>query len=55
MCGRFNIAIAVGWPERFEVPEPSPRIELHYNIAPTQIVPIIVRESPNRIQMKQWG
>jgi putative SOS response-associated peptidase YedK len=55
MCGRFNIAIAVGWPERFGVQEPSPPIELHYNIAPTQLVPVIVRDSPNRIQMMQWG
>ncbi len=55
MCGRFNIAIAVGWPERFGVEEPSPPLELHYNIAPTQMVPIIVHKSPNRIQMMQWG
>jgi putative SOS response-associated peptidase YedK len=55
MCGRFNIAIGVGWPERFEVDEPSPPIQLHYNIAPTQMVPVIIRESPNRIQLMQWG
>lgn len=55
MCGRFNIAIAIGWHERFGVPEPVPPIEVHYNIAPTQRVPVILRESPNRIQMMQWG
>jgi putative SOS response-associated peptidase YedK len=55
MCGRFNIAIAVGWPERFQVKEPFPAIQPHYNIAPTQNVPVIVRESPNRVVMMQWG
>jgi putative SOS response-associated peptidase YedK len=26
-----------------------------YNIAPTQDVPVIVRQSPNRIVMMRWG
>ena len=55
MCGRFTIAIAVGWSDRFQVEGPFPPIQPHYNIAPTQMVPIIVHESPNCIVMMQWG
>lgn len=55
MCGRFTIAVSVGWPDRFQVNEPSPPIQPRYNIAPSQMVPIIIHQSPNRIVMMQWG
>lgn len=55
MCGRFTIAIAVGWQERFQLKEQPFPLPLRFNIAPTQYVPIIVSESPNRAVMMQWG
>jgi putative SOS response-associated peptidase YedK len=54
MCGRFTLDPTTKFFERFDI---SNRIELtaRYNIAPSQDVPVIVRNSPNRIVMMRWG
>jgi putative SOS response-associated peptidase YedK len=41
--------------ERFEVANRLEDRTARYNIAPTQAVPVIVRNSPNRIVMMRWG
>lgn len=57
MCGRYAIVL-VGdgsLQRRFSLEEllddPQPR----YNIAPTQTAPVVVRNSPNRVEMMRWG
>ncbi|MHB8648359.1 MAG: SOS response-associated peptidase [Thermomicrobiales bacterium] len=57
MCGRYAIVL-VGdgtLQRRFSLEEllddPAPR----YNVAPTQTLPVIVRNSPNRVEMMRWG
>jgi len=55
MCGRFTIAIAVGWQKRFQLQDQTTPVQPRYNITPSQQVPIIVRENPNRLIMMQWG
>jgi putative SOS response-associated peptidase YedK len=54
MCGRFTLDPTTKLYERFDI---SNRLEIkaRYNIAPTQDVPVIVRNSPNRIVMMRWG
>jgi putative SOS response-associated peptidase YedK len=54
MCGRFTLDPTTKLYERFEI---SNRLEIkaRYNIAPSQDVPVIVRNSPNRIMMMRWG
>jgi putative SOS response-associated peptidase YedK len=41
--------------ERFDVANRLEERTARYNIAPTQDVPVIVRNSPNRIVMMGWG
>lgn len=55
MCGRFTIAITVGFYDRFGVEDERIPLSPRYNIAPSQDVPIIVRESPNHAVMMRWG
>jgi len=55
MCGRFTITIALGWHDRFQVQEDSPPIPPRYNVAPSQVVPVVIREGSNRLAMMQWG
>ena len=57
MCGRYAIVL-VGdgtLQRRFSLEEmledPQPR----FNVAPTQTLPVIVRNSPNHIEMMRWG
>ena len=57
MCGRYAIVL-VGdgtLQRRFSleelVDEPQPR----YNVAPTQTLPVVTRNSPNRVEMMRWG
>ena len=55
MCGRFAIAYTMGLFARFGVKEKVPEVVPRYNIAPTQSVPIIVRESERKAVMMRWG
>jgi putative SOS response-associated peptidase YedK len=54
MCGRFTLDPTTKFYERFKV---ANRLDLtaRYNIAPSQDVPVIIRNSPNRIEMMRWG
>jgi len=55
MCGRFAIAITVGFHDRFGVQDTGIPVIPRYNIAPTQEVPIVVSESPRTIVSMRWG
>jgi len=55
MCGRFAIAHIPGMFARFGVRGTTTDFVPRYNIAPSQEVPIIVRESPNKAVMMRWG
>ena len=55
MCGRFT----VGKPEkievRFKTSNKMPLFEPSWNVAPSQMVPTITRNSPNKIRLMKWG
>lgn len=55
MCGRFALTHVVGLPVRFLLQGFNLDLKPRYNIAPTQEVPIIVRESPNKAVLMRWG
>lgn len=55
MCGRFALAFVKGFYSRFEVIDQQAEVLPRFNIAPTQTVPVIVRESPNQVAMMRWG
>lgn len=55
MCGRFALAYVRAFHTRFEVIDDQAKVEPRFNIAPTQHVPVIVRESPNKIVQMRWG
>ncbi len=54
MCGRFALTCDLSFYERFSV-ENDVKCQTRYNIAPTQEVPVIVKESPNKVVMMRWG
>ena len=55
MCGRMTLDPTTKFEERFKVSNRLENRTARYNIAPTQDVPVIVRNSPNRIVMMRWG
>ncbi len=55
MCGRYVLAQIDALAQRFSVGGDLPSIEPRYNVAPTQMMPVVVRNSPNRLVMMRWG
>ena len=55
MCGRFTLEPTTKLFERFKIENRLDGLTARYNIAPSQDVPVIVHNSPNRIVMMRWG
>jgi putative SOS response-associated peptidase YedK len=55
MCGRFTIAPLVDLFDRFHVDEQIPLPLPRYNVAPSQEVPVVIRNGGNRVAVMQWG
>jgi putative SOS response-associated peptidase YedK len=55
MCGRFALAHIAGFWTRFAVIDRQATLESRFNIAPSQMVPVIVSGSPNKAVMMKWG
>lgn len=54
MCGRYILQQPERIKERFKASN-EVEIKPNYNAAPGQLMPVIVRNSPNRIALMKWG
>lgn len=55
MCGRFIAKTDHAWQNFFSLKKPPPRFE-SYNIAPTQLVPVVRHgEDGNECELLRWG
>jgi len=59
MCGRYQLGLAgknKAFGYRFKVGEQKALdLKDNYNVAPSQVMPVIVKHSPNSIEMMKWG
>jgi putative SOS response-associated peptidase YedK len=55
MCGRYSFVPNQNFAERFEVENQQLDLQTRYNVAPTQVMPVITRNSPNRVEEMRWG
>jgi putative SOS response-associated peptidase YedK len=55
MCGRFTFEPTTTFYARFEITHHVEDLVPRYNIAPGQDVPVIMRNSPNRLRLMRWG
>lgn len=55
MCGRFTIGKTENIESRFKTSNKLPLFEPTWNVAPSQVIPTITRNSPNKITMMKWG
>jgi putative SOS response-associated peptidase YedK len=55
MCGRCTLDPTIEFYQRFHTSNRLDDLTARYNIAPSQDVPVIIRNSPHRIVMMRWG
>jgi putative SOS response-associated peptidase YedK len=55
MCGRFTLEPTITFYERFEITNRLDAITARYNIAPGQLVPVVIAHSSNRVVLMRWG
>src|ERR671924_2250897 len=55
MCGRFPFQPTEAVYERFHIVNRLDGLTARYNIAPGQMVPVIIAQSPRRIVLMRWG
>ena len=55
MCGRYSLVPTENVAARFDSRQEQLALLPRYNIAPSQAMPVVVRNSPNRLVKMQWG
>src|ERR1044071_1625887 len=55
MCGRYVLADIAALAARFDLAMDPSAVAARYNVAPTQTMPVVVKQSPNRLVMMRWG
>jgi putative SOS response-associated peptidase YedK len=55
MCGRFTFQPTEAVYKRFHIVNRLDSLTARYNIAPGQMVPVIIANSPRRIVLMRWG
>ena len=55
MCGRYSLVPTESIAARFDVQQAQLTLAPRYNVAPSQAMPVVVRNSPNRLVEMQWG
>jgi len=55
MCGRYSLVPTESITARFDIQQAQLTLAPRYNVAPSQSMPVVVRNSPNRLVEMQWG
>jgi putative SOS response-associated peptidase YedK len=55
MCGRYALELTDTFKDRFHITNTVPDMPSRYNIAPSQVLPVVVGHSPNRVALMHWG
>jgi putative SOS response-associated peptidase YedK len=55
MCGRYTFQPAAEFYKRFNVANRLDGLVARYNIAPSQLVPVIISQGANQVVLMRWG
>jgi putative SOS response-associated peptidase YedK len=55
MCGRFTLELTAHFYDRFQITNRLDSLIPRYNIAPGQLVPVVIAQSLNRVVLMRWG
>ena len=55
MCGRYSLICTDDLGNRFRVPLADPPCRSRFNVAPTQVMPVVVHNDHNELVPMEWG
>jgi putative SOS response-associated peptidase YedK len=55
MCGRYGFEPGKKFFDRFNIQNRQLELKAHYNVTPTQTMPVVVQHSPNSVELMTWG
>lgn len=55
MCGRYTLTKPEKITSRFKISNKLPLLDPNYNVAPSFTMPIVTKNSPNKVVMAKWG
>ena len=55
MCGRYALSVPGKIFKRFNTSNSLSTLDVNYNISPSTINPVIIRNSPNKVVLMKWG
>jgi putative SOS response-associated peptidase YedK len=56
MCGRYGIQSSEReLLSRFDLGKIAEQIPMSFNVAPGATMPVVVKQSPNRLELMRWG
>lgn len=55
MCGRYSLLCTDDLGNRFRIYEPLLGFRSHFNVAPSQTMPVVVQREHTEMVMMQWG
>jgi putative SOS response-associated peptidase YedK len=55
MCGRYTFQPTEAFYERFQIANHLDSLMARYNIAPGQMVPVVIADGPRRVMLMRWG
>jgi putative SOS response-associated peptidase YedK len=55
MCGRYTLDDIDAIFDRFKVAQVSADLSPNYNAAPSQLMPVVIRNNPNFLEQMLWG
>ena len=55
MCGRYTLSRIEEIRRRFGIDDGGVDLTARYNVAPEQVVPVVIREDRNRLELMKWG
>jgi putative SOS response-associated peptidase YedK len=55
MCGRYTFQPTEAFYERFHIANHLDSLMARYNIAPGQMVPVVIADGPRRVMLMRWG
>jgi len=55
MCGRYTLGDSHNLFRRFHIDDGGLEVADRFNVAPTQCMPVVIRETTNKLALMQWG
>ena len=55
MCGRYTLGTTENLFDRFQIESDDSELQVRYNVAPSQVMPVVTLEEKRRLEFMKWG